>query len=346
MKEIFESAIEKILADHVTQELVLRAEDQGWIESLWELLEESGFALAAVPEQQGGADASWNDLGGVVQLCGRYALPLPLPEAMFANWLLGSSGIEGQAGPLSFAASNDLHWHGQRLSGSVFDVPWGRFVDKMVAVVDSDSPSVVVLQRESAAGSSLNTNLAGEARDGFTFDDCDPILSAPLPPELGPMVLLGGGAMLRSAQIAGALEALLIVAGDYANERVQFGKPIGKFQAVQHQLAVLAEHVAAARVAAQAAFAESGGSLATLSVMAAKICASEAASVGASTGHGVHGAIGFTREYSLHPLTRRLWAWRSEYGSATYWSKLLGRSVCEAGSGAFWPTITSGELKK
>ena len=79
--------------------------------------------------------------------------------------------------------------------------------------------------------------------------------------------------------------------------------------------------------------------------MSAKICASEAASLGASTGHGVHGAIGFTHEYRLHLLTRRLWAWRSEYGSATYWSELLGNAICAGGAEQFWPTITSGSLE-
>lgn len=344
MKEVFESTLDKLLADNVTQELVLASEEQGWTQPLWELLESSGFALAAATEESGGAGLNWNDLYGVIQLCGRYALPLPLPEAILSNWLLGTCGMPAWDGSLSFAAENDLQWDGERLSGDLRQVPWGRYVDKIVAVIATDSPIVVVLDPRAASASSTSANLAGEARDDFTFEDYHPIACGSLAPGLNDTVLLSGGAMLRAAQMAGALEALLTIAAEYANERVQFGKPIGKFQVVQHQLAVLAENVAAARVAAQAAFSESGAAFADLQLMVAKICASEAASVGGSVGHGVHGAIGFTQEYSLHPLTRRLWAWRSEYGSATYWSQQLGDLVCRSGSDRLWPTITSGEL--
>jgi acyl-CoA dehydrogenase len=344
MKEVFESTLDKLLADHVTQDLVLDSEEQGWSHSLWELLESSGFALAAATEESGGIGLDWNDLYGVIQLCGRYALPLPLPEAILSNWLLGACGMQAWDGPLSFAAENDLEWDGERLSGGVHQVPWGRHVKRIVTVIAAESPVVVVLESSEASASSASANLCGEARDDLTFENYQPVAFGPLADGLDQSVLLTGGAMLRSAQIAGALEALLGIAAEYANERVQFGKPIAKFQVVQHQLAVLAENVAAARVAAQAAFSESGAGFSNLHLMAAKICASESASVGASVGHGVHGAIGFTREYSLHPLTRRLWAWRSEYGSASYWSQQLGEQVCKAGSGRLWPSITSGEL--
>lgn len=344
MQEIFESTLDKLLSDNLSPELLSQAEEQGWAAPLWELLEESGFALAAVSEEHGGAGARWSELCGVIQLCGRHALPLPLPEAILANWLLGASGIDGLSGSLSFCAKNDLQWHGEQLFGTAFQVPWGRDVDHVLAIVHSDHPSVVVLNTDSAERTE-STNLAGEPRDDLMFKALEPNNVAALPPAMDSDVLLYGGAMLRSAQIAGALERLIAASSLYTNERVQFGKPIGKFQAVQHQLAVLAEHVAAARVASQAAFAESGDVLACRAVMAAKISASEAASIGTSAGHGVHGAIGFTKEYDLHPLTRRLWAWRSEYGSVSYWSTILGRAVCAAGADQFWPTITNGDFR-
>src|SRR5690606_21224690 len=167
-----------------------------------------------------------------------------------------------------------------------------------------------------------------------------PLASVRLPAGLSPSVLFAGAAKLGSAQIAGALSALTTLTSSFTGERTQVGRSISASRAIQQQVAVLAEQAAAANIAAEAAFAQSDTALATISIAAAKVSSSDAASQATSIGHSVHGAIGFTREYSLHLLTRRLWAWRSEFGSSTYWSKLLGEAVCNAGAEGFWPLIT------
>jgi len=59
----------------------------------------------------------------------------------------------------------------------------------------------------------------------------------------------------------------------------------------------------------------------------------------------VHGAIGFTHEHALHLGTRRLWSWRSEFGTLTYWSGELGRALCQGGAAAFWPSLVAGQLE-
>jgi acyl-CoA dehydrogenase len=344
MRDLFESALEKLFTDYVSAASVIGAEDGTWLPELWGVLEESGFALASATEAQGGAGASWDDLFPVLLLCGRFSLPLPLPETLLGNWVLGKCGIQAVRGSMSIAADAELILDGPRVSGLLRQVPWGRHVTQVVAIVESDEPLVVVIDTAACSDQRLSTNTAGEPRDDLVLKDATPLFSAPLAACLECDVLKRGGALLRSVQMAGALQELLQLSSNYVNERVQFGKPIAKFQVVQHQLAVMAEHVAAARVSAEAACVESTDTLASLPVMAAKICASEAAGVGASLGHGVHGAIGFTHEYSLHLLTRRLWSWRSEYGSATYWSDELGRAVCHAGALQYWPSITSGVL--
>jgi alkylation response protein AidB-like acyl-CoA dehydrogenase len=157
-------------------------------------------------------------------------------------------------------------------------------------------------------------------------------------------LLLRLGALARSAQMVGAMEAALELALLYVNDRVQFGRPIAKFQAIQHQLALCAEQVAAAGVALEAA-AEAVGAASGQSdfaVAAAKIRAGEAAGKVAEITHQVHGAIGFTHEYPLHRLTRRLWSWRDEFGTESDWSIALGRRVAAAGADALWPMITAG----
>ncbi|MDP7547849.1 MAG: acyl-CoA dehydrogenase family protein, partial [Alphaproteobacteria bacterium] len=126
-----------------------------------------------------------------------------------------------------------------------------------------------------------------------------------------------------------------------ANDRTQFGKPIGKFQAVQQELARMAGEAAAAGAAVEAASraADRVGCKAGFEMAVAKIRASEAASIVASIAHQTHGAMGHSYEHALHFATRRLWSWRAEFGSETYWSETLGRSLASHGGAALWPYL-------
>ncbi|MNZ88016.1 Acyl-CoA dehydrogenase, short-chain specific [compost metagenome] len=127
--------------------------------------------------------------------------------------------------------------------------------------------------------------------------------------------------------MAGALDAAFQRTLQYANERSQFGRAIGKFQAIQHQLAVMSEHVFAARMAAQLGCAAQGLIPDRLRVATAKARCSEAALAAAETAHAIHGAIGFTEEFDLQLLTRRLHAWRQAAGSETYWHGVAGEAL-------------------
>ena len=149
------------------------------------------------------------------------------------------------------------------------------------------------------------------------------------------------GAFARTAQIAGALDAALAMSVAYVNERQQFGRPLGKFQAVQQDLAIFACEAAAANCAAMGASEALDRGDAAFEIAAAKLRANRAASEGARIAHQVHGAIGFTQEYPLHHLTGRLRQWRSEFGGDAHWSKALGESVIARGADAFWPDLTA-----
>ena len=155
------------------------------------------------------------------------------------------------------------------------------------------------------------------------------------------------GAVARCVQMAGALEALLDMCVDYAGERVAFGRPIGRFQAVQHELAKLASETAAAMAASGAAADAVAEGLTFddrvfFEVASAKVRIGEAARDGAAIAHQVHGAIGFTAEHVLHRYTRRLLAWRDDFGSESVWAARLGAMIAAAGADALWPTMTSG----
>lgn len=342
MRELFESTIERLLADGSDSDTVNASEGGVWPTALWEAIEDSGFTLAAVPEALGGADAGWADLYVIARAAGRFAVPVPLSEALLGNWLLGRCGLEPRAGSLSFCANAQLVLNDGQVSGVLHDVPWGRHVEAVVAIADTDrtGPSLVVLERTQAQSIEQSLNIAGEPRDTLFFSEARVLDQALLPSGLNSEILQTGGALLRSAQIAGALSTLLDMTGEYAGQRNQFGKPIGAFQAIQQQLAVFAEQAAAANSAAEAAFAESDTALNWFSIAVAKVATAEAATQCANIAHAVHGAIGFTQEYALQLYTRRLWAWRGEFGSATRWSQLIGAQVCAVGADGFWPLLT------
>jgi acyl-CoA dehydrogenase len=138
-------------------------------------------------------------------------------------------------------------------------------------------------------------------------------------------------AALHAALIVGAGTRVLQLSLDHAQQRVQFGKPIGSFQAVQHQLAVMTEKACSARMAAQLAFSSSTHLPQPLLAAMAMAVAGEAAATLVSGSHAVHGAIGITAEYELQLYTRRLLAWRTAAGSPAYWSQQVAAHWRDAG---------------
>ncbi|MDB5396188.1 MAG: acyl-CoA dehydrogenase [Rhodospirillales bacterium] len=300
---------------------------------LWPSVDEAGFPLLLVPEGDGGFGGSWKDAFAVLRLAGYHALPLPVGESVVATWLLNRSGLERPAGLATIAARTEGKLKNGHFTGQVSGVPWGHEAAGIVAVLDGH---LILLSVDDAVSVARQENPADEPRDTLHFDKAA-VAYAPCTTDL-----LALGALIRTAQIAGAMDAALAQSIAYANERVQFGKPIGKFQALQQNLAVFAEEAAAVNCAGQAAFAAADkyDGNAGFEVAAAKLRANMAIGIGTSTAHQLHGAIGFTREYGLHPLTRRLWSWRSEFGNDRLWSQRLGRWVIAAGADAFWPNLT------
>lgn len=343
MRDIFESTLERLLTDLVTPALLRECETGVWPAELWGRLEASGFVVAAAPEELGGAGAGWDDLYVVVRAAGRFALPVPLPEAVLANALLARCGLEARNKALTVAPRADAVLKDGCVSGTLRDVPWGRHAAHVLAISGGATPTLLLLDPHQAQ-ITARQNTAGEPRDDLVFDKATPVAQAPLPAGLPPDCLWLGGAMLRSAQAAGALDAGLKQSVQYATERVQFGKPIASFQAIQHQLAVMAEQAGSAAVAAEAAFATSIDTWSPFAIATAKVRAADASGVVAGMAHAVHGAIGFTHEHALQHLTRRLWSWRSEFGNLGHWSQRLGHAVCTRGSAGLWPAITSGQL--
>lgn len=147
-------------------------------------------------------------------------------------------------------------------------------------------------------------------------------------------------AAMLAAMMAGAMEAALALSIEYVRERKQFGKPLASFQAIQHQLAQFAEETAATSAAAAAAFHALDRGRAPFECGAAKLRANMAVDVATSVAHQVHGAMGFTKEYKLQGLTKKLWAWRSQSGNDRYWATRIGAGVAARGAENFWADLT------
>lgn len=153
------------------------------------------------------------------------------------------------------------------------------------------------------------------------------------------------GAFIRVAQAAGAMDAALAMSIDYVNTRQQFGKPLGKFQAVQQVLAIFATEAAAVNVAGAAAAAaldKAGGDVdaALFEIASAKLRTNKAIGQATSIAHQVHGAIGFTQDYDLHKLTGPLLDWRSDHGNDAYWADVLGAMASKLGGAGLWQEVT------
>ena len=150
------------------------------------------------------------------------------------------------------------------------------------------------------------------------------------------------GAAARAVQIGGAGRAVLDLSLTHTGQRVQFGKPLNHFQAVQQLLARLAADVTTVTVAADAAVRALSADVPTaeLFVAAAKAEASALAVEIAKAGHQLHGAIGYAEEHPLGRHTRQLWSLRQDNGNELYWYRRIASLVNEAPSG-LWPLITS-----
>jgi alkylation response protein AidB-like acyl-CoA dehydrogenase len=339
----------RIFADLCEPATINAAEEGKFPQALWDALEESGLTLTWVPDTLGGAGAEMIDGFQVLRVAGRFAAPVPLAETLLAGWLLAQAKIAAPAGPMTIAPvyeDGHIELAKRRLSGRARHIPFARNARHIVVLAyEAGIPSVALVATDGLA-ISQGTSLAGEPRDTVLFDGATAVAVGPAP-ALDLLDLVQIGAVARAQQMAGALEHILDQSVQFSLDRVQFGRPIAKFQAVQHNLAALAGEVAAAGAAADAA-AEAiathglGSDLVAAEVAIAKLRVGEAAGTGAAIAHQVHGAMGFTYEHSLHHATRRLWAWREEFGNETHWATQLGHMVAERGADALWPFITQG----
>jgi acyl-CoA dehydrogenase len=341
---------EKIFADLADAQEINRDKDGRWKAPLWQALSEAGLPLAWVPEDCGGAGVDLADGFGVLGAAGRFAISLPLAETMLAGWLLAQAGIASPDGEMTVAPASPkdritLNADGT-LSGRARGVPFAKAAKHVAVFASGNDGASIALVDAAKLRIEAGLNLAGDGSDTVFFDKVAPDAIKPAPAGIDQAALMLMGGVVRSLQIAGALESALDISVKYAGERIAFEKPIAKFQAVQHNLARLAGESAAALAAATSAadalaHATSFDDAVFLEAVSAKIRCAEAAEKGAAIAHQVHGAIGFTTEHILHRFSLRALSWRDDFGSESYWAVELGKRVAKRGADELWPLVAS-----
>ncbi len=330
----------RFLEDAVTQSTLTRAAAGDVPAALWDGVAGLGILQPAVPEALGGAGGGVEAERVVLSAAGYAAAPLPLAETMLAGWLLSAAGRPVPIQPMTVivaGAADGWRVTGRAVSGTARRVPWASRSDSIVVLCDE---TLAVIPTPALAVTP-GRNLAGESRDDVVVADVAPAWIGKAP--VDPIALRARGALMRATQMAAAIARTLELTTAYARQRVQFGRPIGRFQAVQHQLAILAGQAAAAQMAVTVAYRAlqlGPGAAATFAAALAKARAGEAAAAACAIGHQVHGAMGYTQEHMLHHLTKRLQAWRAEFGSEAYWQEYAGAQVLQRGADALWPTMT------
>ena len=339
---------DRLFADVVTPERLAAADRGEWQEPVWAAVEEGGFPLALVPESQGGVGLSPKAALALIRRSAYHAAPVPLAETMIgaALWAQVSGAVVPGVLTLAPTSPQDvirIERRGDRyvLLGTASRVPWGTHAGHVLVYASAaDGSGYLALVPQGRAQAKPYRNMANEPRETLTFTGTqlapESVRSA-LPG--WPDGLLPFGALIRVQQMVGAMERCLDHAVRYAMERKQFGRAIGKFQAIQMMLAEAAGQYAAATAAADLVAEAYDTESFDFAIAVAKSRTGEAAGKVAEVCHQVHGAMGFTQEHPLHFSTRRLWSWRDEFGHEPFWQERIGRLVCRGGGEALWPML-------
>lgn len=311
----------------------------GWPDELWRAAEVADLPLVGVPVARGGAGGTIVHAAEVVRIAAHHAASVPLAETgLLAGWLLTEADQAVPRGPLT-AASVSLQPGETPICPGV---PYARNADAIVLVIVEGASTLVALVGPEDCEITPGTNLAGEPRDQVVVRRGLLDRAWVVRDDLSDLLMLRG-ALARSVQITGAVEAVLERTVEYTQRRIQFGRPLAQLSPVRERLALLAEECAVAGAAVEAAVAawDCGrtGQL-EFATAAAKVQAGEAAGHAARIAHQLHGAVGMTAEADLHRLTTRLWSWRDEYGDERYWALRLGRMVSALGGDGAWEMLT------
>ncbi len=329
--DMLADSVARALRDVVTARGTVAAEAKGLDADAWKVLRELGLS------GQDAAAMSLEEQAAVLEAIGYCAALVPYADSeAMARWLAQGAGFATDSDEvLALAVASPNALSGQRIA-------WGRHSARTVFSYAEGGRNMVGIVATAKLQLANGTNLAGEPRDKCGVERVEPAEVREVSDELSPSAVRQRGALCRCAAMLGAATKAQELTLRYAADRKQFGKPLAHFQVIQSYLAQMAGELSAASAIFATALraAERGAIASRPETAAAKVRIAQAAQVITGLAHQVHGAIGFTQEYSLQLWTRRLWAWREEFGNETEWARELGSAMISLGPHAYWERIT------
>jgi alkylation response protein AidB-like acyl-CoA dehydrogenase len=286
-RELLGETVAALVDKHASPAAVREAtaSDRGYDVSLWKLLcEQVGAAALVVPEELGGAGGELADAAVVLEELGKALVPTPLLGTTLAELALLAAD-EPDADALEGLAE------GTKIGAVVFDPGY---------VVNGDVADVVI----AATGTTLTrwTNFTTHRIDTMDLTRrlarVEPTATVDIGADPG---LTDIAAILLAAEQIGAAAKCLDLTVEYSKARVQFGRPIGSFQALKHRMADLYVAVQSARAVVNDAVAEPS----TTSAALARVVASEAFSKVAAEAVQMHGGIAITWEHDIQLYFKR-----------------------------------------
>lgn len=286
-RELLRETVAALVNKHAGPAAVRAAmeSDRGYDESLWQLLcEQVGAAALLIPEELGGAGGQLADAATVLQELGRALVPSPLLGTTLAELAL-------LAAPQPDAETLESLAGGGTIGALVLDPDYVVNGDVADIVVAAENGRLCQWTRFSAQPVATMDPTRRLAR--VQSQETKPLCTDP--------GIADSAAVLVAAEQIGAAERCLELTVEYAKNRVQFGRPIGSFQALKHRMADL--HVAVA--ASRSVVAEACVDPTPISAATARLAATEAFSTVAAEGIQLHGGIAITWEHDMHLYFKR-----------------------------------------
>jgi alkylation response protein AidB-like acyl-CoA dehydrogenase len=290
-RQMLRETVAALVAKHADPAAVRAAteSDRGYDESLWQLLcEQVGAAALVIPEELGGAGGELADAAAVLQELGRALVPSPLLGTTLAELALLAS-------PAPDAETLTELAEGSSIGALVLDPDY---------VVNGDIADVVVAAAPDGPGGQLSRWTRFSAQPVATMDPTRRL--ARVRPQETETIgadpgIAATAAILLAAEQIGAAERCLELTVEYTKNRVQFGRPIGSFQALKHRMADLYVTVAAAKAVVSDACEEPTPT----NSATARLAATEALKSVAAEGIQLHGGIAITWEHDMHLYFKR-----------------------------------------